>query len=129
MKLPTSHRLFGRVSYVVGVLLAIWLLTPSAVFGQDMSRYMVFDIPPEKIQKQFGEIPGSMLSYKDRLEIASSRFDADTMKILAILVDWSDRPGSFSPATVDSLLKSRAWGRDERWGELDPRPKPQSTEA
>jgi M6 family metalloprotease-like protein len=68
---------------------------------------MVLDIPPAKMEKQFGVIPPSILSEKQREELAAFQFEGDTLKVLAILVEWTARPRTYSAATFDSVLFSR----------------------
>ena len=76
-------------------------------YAIDLSQGIILDIPQEKIQTQFGKIPASQLTPKDSAKIASFRFTADTLKILVILVEWDNRPGTYSPAIFDSLFFSR----------------------
>ena len=73
----------------------------------DHSRKIVFDMPPAEALKYFGEMPGSGLSQAELQTLTSFRFTTDTAKVLAVLVDWSDRPGTHSRETFDSLLFSR----------------------
>ncbi|MGB2698119.1 MAG: dockerin type I domain-containing protein [Candidatus Zixiibacteriota bacterium] len=73
----------------------------------DLSRGIILDVPEEMIELQFGEIPLSRLTPQDSIEMAAYRFTGDTLKVLAIMVDWSNRPGTYSRETFDSLLFSR----------------------
>jgi len=73
----------------------------------DLSRGVVLDVPQERMEKQFGKIPASRLTREDSIQIASYRFTADTLKLLVILVDWDNRPHTYSRETFDSLLFSR----------------------
>lgn len=92
------------------VLISFWLIAMSGyrlTGAVDLSRGIILDIPPEKVEQQFGKIPVSQLSHQDSLSMASYRFTADTLKVLAIMVEWSNRYGTYSRATFDSLLFSR----------------------
>jgi len=80
---------------------------PSCSAAGDLSKAILLDFPPEKIKEQFGRVPVSQLTYQDSVEIASYRFTDDTLKVLAILVEWSDRPGTYPKEVLDSLLFSR----------------------
>lgn len=91
----------------IGIAAALLLIALSPARSVDMSRTVVYDVPDEELIKQFGEIPGSALSQKDRADMARYRYDADTVKVVAIMVDWEDREGYWSRETFDSLLFSR----------------------
>ncbi|MBU8933405.1 MAG: hypothetical protein KOO62_05295, partial [candidate division Zixibacteria bacterium] len=91
---------------IVTALLAILIATPQS-FSVDPSHAIVFDMPDHAQQKHYGQQFGSALSKEDSLALASYRYDADTVKILAILVEWIDRPGTWSHATLDSMFFSR----------------------
>ncbi|MGD8921957.1 MAG: M6 family metalloprotease domain-containing protein, partial [Candidatus Zixiibacteriota bacterium] len=73
----------------------------------DVSRAIVYDIPPDEYDAKFERRPSSALSPDDSAAIASYRFTGDTMKVLAVLVDWVDRPHTYSKETFDSLMFSR----------------------
>jgi M6 family metalloprotease-like protein len=91
--------------------LVIWgfitIAIPCFTFAIDLSRGVILDVPEEIIEMQFGKMPPSLLTLQDSVELASYRFTADTLKVLAIMVDWSNRPGAYSRETFDSLLFSR----------------------
>ena len=76
-------------------------------YAVDLSRGIILDIPQEKLERQFGKVPASLLTHQDSVSMASYRFTADTLKVLAIMVDWSNRHGTYSRATFDSMLFSR----------------------
>jgi len=80
---------------------------PSIASSVNLSRGILLDIPQERIESQFGKMPASQLTREDSIQIASYRFTTDTLKVLAILVDWIDRPGTYPKETFDSLLFSR----------------------
>jgi M6 family metalloprotease-like protein len=82
------------------------MLMASPVFGGDLSRAIIFDVPDHLLEKQFGPIPKSQLSDKDQREMAAQRFDGDTLKILVVLLEWTNRPGSYSQAVFDSFFFS-----------------------
>ncbi len=73
----------------------------------DASRAIVYDIPPDEYDAKFERRPSSALSPDDSAAIASYRFTGDTLKVLAVLVDWVDRPHTYSKETFDSLMFSR----------------------
>jgi M6 family metalloprotease-like protein len=75
--------------------------------GIDLSRGIILDVPQEKIESQFGKMPASQLSRQDSIKMASFRFTTDTLKVLAILVEWDNRLHTYSRATFDSMLFSR----------------------
>ncbi len=83
------------------------MVIPSFASPMDLSKGMILDIPQEIMDHQFGKIPSSQLTRQDSIEIAQFRFTADTLKVLAILVEWDNRPHTYSRETFDSLLFSR----------------------
>ncbi len=93
-----------QVLIICGFMIIAFYGIISAV---DLSRGIILDVPREEIESQFGKIPVSQLTRQDSLAIASFRFTGDTLKVLAIMVEWSDRRGTYSRETLDSLLFSR----------------------
>jgi M6 family metalloprotease-like protein len=86
---------------------SIMMAIPSFISATDISRSIIYDVPPEIMEKQFGEIPGFQLTLQDSMAIAQYRFNGDTLKLLVILLEWTNRPGIYSKETFDSLLFSR----------------------
>ncbi len=82
------------------------LLISSSTFGIDLSKGIMYDYPQEELEKKYGPLPVSELTRQDSIDIASYRFTGDTLKILAILIDWDDRPATYSAETMDSLMFS-----------------------
>lgn len=82
-------------------------LGASSVLGFDRSKGILLDVPEEVMQRQFGRLPASTLTPQDSLAIQSYMFAGDTLRLLAILVDWSDRPHMYTIEQVDSLIFSR----------------------
>jgi M6 family metalloprotease-like protein len=93
-----------RVLTVCGLVL---IAVPGLISAVDLSRGIILDIPQEKVESQFGKIPPSQLTTQDSSAMASFRFTGDTLKVLAIMVEWSNRKGTYSRETYDSLLFSR----------------------
>ncbi len=92
------------------VLVICWLViiaAPNFISAIDLSRGIILDVPREEMEWQFGKLPVSLLTSRDSLEIGSFRFTADTFKVLAILVEWSDRPSTYPKETFDTMLFSR----------------------
>ncbi len=89
----------------VAMLLLIMLVGGSA--GADVTRGIVLDIPTDVALKQFGAVPGSALTSEDSAAIAAYRFTGDTIKVLAVYIDWANRPSTYPAATIDSMLFSR----------------------
>jgi M6 family metalloprotease-like protein len=93
-----------QVLFLCGLIVAT---TSGLGSGIDLSRGIILDVPQEKIESQFGKMPASQLTPEDSMALASYRFTADTLRVLAILVEWVDRQGTYSRETFDSLLFSR----------------------
>lgn len=89
---------------MVTLLLLINIINVGAA---DFSKCIIYDIPDDVYERQFGTKPPSRLSRQDSLDIASHRFAGRTFKVLAILVDWISRPATYSAETFDDMLFSR----------------------
>ena len=87
-------------------LFMAFLLTASAN-SIDLTKPYIYDLTPEQIAQKFGRIPAPQLTEEEIQEITGFRFTGDTLKVLAIPVDWIDRPHGVSRETLDSLLFSR----------------------
>jgi len=87
-------------------LLCTGLLVASSS-AEKIRPALIHDLPPSEFAKTLGGDPTSLLSRTERQEIESFRFDGDTVKVVAILVDWDDRPATYSKETMDTLLFSR----------------------
>jgi len=86
---------------------ALLLLLIPPVAAMDLSRGIILDVPDKIAEKQFGPLPPSQLTAEEQKAMASFRFVNDTMRVLAIPVEWDDRPGTWPRATLDSMLFSR----------------------
>ncbi|MFH0930375.1 MAG: hypothetical protein V1890_00350, partial [Candidatus Zixiibacteriota bacterium] len=95
---------FLRVFIICGLVL---IALPGLISAVDLSKGIILDIPQEKVESQFGKIPLSQLTPQDSNAMASFRFTGDTLKVLAIMIEWSNRKGTYSRETFDSLLFSR----------------------
>ena len=93
-----------QVFLICGIIV---IAVPCLTSAFDLSRCIILDVPQEKIESQFGKMPPSQLTRQDSTAIASYRFTGDTLKVLAIMVEWDNRPGTYSKETFDSLLISR----------------------
>ena len=82
----------------------IILLAGLSVQAIDFSKGHIFDFPEEKLDEILGQKIITVLSLEERLAMSQYRFDADTFKLLAILVDWENRPGEYPAETFDSLV-------------------------
>ena len=77
-------------------------------FAGDMSRAMVFDVPPDIARQMFGEDVGTALSREDSLDfMMSHRFVGDTFKVLIIPIEYDIRAHRFDTSTIDSQFFSR----------------------
>jgi M6 family metalloprotease-like protein len=95
-----------KFSAICGIAL---LSIPAFAFAVDLSRSVILDVPDSKIEEQFGKQPPSQLTPSELAEMASYRFTGDTVKVLAILVGWADRLGTYPKEDFDSLLFSRGY--------------------
>ncbi len=94
-------------SFVSVFLLALILIPTISINAVDLDHAVIYDIPDSKMQKHFGRMQESQLTSEDTAAITSYRFDGDTVKVLAILVDWSDRQNTWPKETFDSMFFSK----------------------
>lgn len=86
-------------------LLLIFL--PGAASSIDLSRAIIFDVPDDVMERQFGRIPPSVLTAADSAHLASFKLAEDTVKVLVVAVDWLNRSHRYSQETFDSMMFSR----------------------
>jgi len=96
-----------RIVYSVLATAFIALLCQSQLYAADRSRVIVLDLPAEKIAEEIGILPPTRLTPQDKANMSGFRFDGDTLRVLAIPVEWTNRPATYSRETIDSLLFSR----------------------
>lgn len=65
---------------------------------------IVFDIPDSLAREYFGPDAVPELSNRELKTLTAYRFDADTMHVLVIPVDWYDRPHTYPTAVLDSQM-------------------------
>ena len=87
--------------------LALTLLLVGKAYPVDMDYVMVRDLNEDRMMKYFGKIPGSKLMAEDLAEMTSDTFEGDTLRLLAVLVEWTDRPGTYSRESFESFFFSR----------------------
>jgi M6 family metalloprotease-like protein len=83
------------------------LALAAPAYPVDLANGIVLDLPPEKVEEELGKLPPSRLSPQDKIDMANYRFTGDTLKVIAIPVEWLNRPATYSRETLDSLLFSR----------------------
>ncbi|MEW6051962.1 MAG: thrombospondin type 3 repeat-containing protein [Candidatus Zixiibacteriota bacterium] len=64
-------------------------------------------MPTDNLREQFGCLAQSALTSEQSAVMRTRIFTGDTFRVLAIMVDWQDRPGSYSRETFDTLFFSR----------------------
>ncbi len=89
------------------IVIFVTVLIASSSFSTDFSKGFLLDVPREIRQQQFGRMPVSVLTQQDSIAIKSYMFAGDTLRLLAILVDWPDRPHTYAKERFDTLIFSR----------------------
>lgn len=92
-----------RCLRLIALSLILTIVLGQFALAADLARAVHFDIPDHIAERQFGELPPSQLSRSDSLALRDYRFTADTLKVLVILVEWNDRPGTYPAPVFDSL--------------------------
>ncbi|UCD64442.1 MAG: hypothetical protein JSW34_03140 [Candidatus Zixiibacteriota bacterium] len=90
------------------VPLCIFLILP-AVAGEkkmDVGKMIIFDMSPEEQIARYGKLAGSDLTPEELLLMAADTFEGDTLRLLAILVEWDDREHTYPADTFYSRLFS-----------------------
>lgn len=77
-----------------GLLILLTFIT--AISAQDYGEAIIYDMPQEQIDRIFDIKPGSKLTPEKLKSIADYRFTGDNVKILAIPLEWENRPGTVS---------------------------------
>jgi M6 family metalloprotease-like protein len=77
------------------------------LWAVDRSQAIIFDVPDEIADKQFGpaqppEIPPEMLE-----KMAKDYFDGNNLRVIAFLVGWSNRPGTYPVEVFEEMFFSR----------------------
>ncbi|MCX6833058.1 MAG: M6 family metalloprotease domain-containing protein, partial [candidate division Zixibacteria bacterium] len=91
----------------VWAMVIVALFTAASSYAVDLSKSIILDVPDEIMTQQFGRIPPLQLTPQEKAAMDGFRFAGDTLKVLAILVDWNNRPHTYSRETFDTLLFSR----------------------
>jgi M6 family metalloprotease-like protein len=89
------------------VTICLLVFVPSKAPLADPSQAVIYDLPQEELGRFPGRMPGSALSAEDSARMMAPSAAADTVMLLAILVDWWDRSHVYEAARIDSLLFSR----------------------
>jgi len=89
------------------LVLACLLIVGVPALALDPGHFIVLDMPGFRQMERWGCIPGHAMSEEELWEIAEFKFNGDTLRVLAVLVEWDDRPGFHSRESFDSLLFSR----------------------
>lgn len=72
----------------------------------DLGYTIIRDLPNEQKTALFGREVGLKLRPTELEKLATYRFTGSEFRLLAVLVDWTDRPGSHSAQTFDSFFFS-----------------------
>jgi M6 family metalloprotease-like protein len=96
-----------RLLSCISVVSIVLLLSIIPVRAADVSGAIVFDVSPNQFEQVFRTPPVSVMTHQDSVDVMSYRFDGDTVKVLAILVDWMNRPHTYSQQTFTDMLFSR----------------------
>jgi len=72
----------------------------------NIGKSIILDVPKDIILDKYGILPGSELTKEELAEMAKYRFTGDNFRVVVILLEWSDRPGTYSKETIDSQFFS-----------------------
>jgi len=72
----------------------------------DLDYVYIRDMPKERIKEHFGREVGLKLRPNELAKLATYRFTGDEVRLLAVLVDWSDRVGQYTPETFENFFFS-----------------------
>jgi len=99
-----------RIVQVTLCVAGFFLPAASPALALDAARVLIYDLPAQEMVNTLGRPVPSTLTREDSIAIASFRYTADSIRVLAIPVEWTSRPHTYSRETLDSLLFSRdAW--------------------
>ncbi len=83
------------------------LIIGAPATAQDPDHFIVFDMPEDRMMQQFGRIPMEGMSTDELTRLTAEVFKGDSLRLLAILVEWDDRLGTHPRESFDTLLFSR----------------------
>jgi M6 family metalloprotease-like protein len=89
------------------VIVATIMSVAYPAVASDLSYAIVYDLTYEEVLSKTGAEPASALSQHERAKLSSYRFTDDTVRVLVIPVEWSNRPATYPRETLDSLIFSR----------------------
>jgi M6 family metalloprotease-like protein len=95
-----------KSSAKVWAMVIVVLLTAALSHAVDFSKSIILDVPDEIMTQQFGKIPPLLITPQEKASMDGFRYTGDTLKLLAILVEWDERPHTYSRETLDTLLFS-----------------------
>jgi len=95
------------VNVVILLCFASTLTAVSVYSGEpDLDEILIRDMPKERIEAHFGRETGLKLRPHELAKLATYRFTGDEVRLLAVLVDWSDRVGQHTPETFENFFFS-----------------------
>jgi len=84
------------------------LLLFANLFAADIEKALVFNLDQAQILDQFGKAAGTALSDDELAALAKIAENVgDTVKVLVIPVEWTNRPHTYEVTTLDSFFFSR----------------------
>ncbi len=89
------------------LIAGLLLLSSVPAFATDPDHFIVFDMSHETLMEQYGRVPWANMSGKEMELLDENPFNGDSLRLLAVLVEWDDRPGTLPWETFDTLLFSR----------------------
>jgi len=94
-----------RIAIFLFAFVAALLISFTAV-AEDLSHCVTYDLPDEVALEMTGQMPASELTPEELQAITGYRYDADTLRVLVIPIEWNNRPATYSRETLDSLMFS-----------------------
>ncbi len=95
---------------ILYIIMAV-LLAPLLTFGQANDPepdYAIYhDMPQEEMLARWGRLAGGKLTSEDLELMATYQFEGDTLKLLVIPVEWTDRLSTWPREALDSMIFSR----------------------
>ncbi len=96
------------ISSVVLALLVAQLLASTPESAMAQRKFRVFDMPEDQQIQRWGRVPDEDLTPEDWDAISTDiPYHADVFRVLAVLTEWDDRPGTYSRESFQELLFSR----------------------
>lgn len=96
-----------RAVNILLCVLVVWGVSASSAFAVDIGDVLIYDIPDSEAKSILDGPPGVNLSLDELKQMTTYRMVGDSVRMLVVLVDWTNRPGIYPYEIFDSTFFMR----------------------